>query len=293
MNLAQLTGLFLSLSLSPPLATGSNSLISRSQLSAAVRDAVDSSMASIGASTSGSSVYQSFKERTVSVSSVNEEEDEPASLLSDRCRYISVSEEDELLAATTTATTTITASTITLTDAAIASTSAAAAAAAAQAAAAAAASAAAATQAQSVITEQPTASRKLKLDLLLASADIITQPLTQQHIQEEEEEEVEKAGDKEGAETSGKQRKQQQVEAEQVKETKSDIAVGGGVASDPQTDQPVNIYVTPSTSTTATATADGTAGAGAGAGAVKSVSEDSDEYRSLEGRDEADYPISE
>lgn len=246
-------------------------------------------MASIGASTSGSSVYQSFKERTVSVSSVNEEEDEPASLISDRCRYISVSEEDELLAATTTATTTITASTITLTDAAIASTSAAAAAAAAQAAAAAAASAAAATQAQSVITEQPTASRKLKLDLLLASADIITQPLTQQHIQEEEEE-VEKAGDEEGAETSGKQRKQQQVEAEQVKETKSDIAVGGGVASDPQTDQPVNIYVTPSTSTT-TATAGGTAGAGAGA--VKSVSEDSDEYRSLEGRDEADYPISE
>jgi len=40
-----------------------------------------------------------------------------------------------------------------------------------------------------VITEQPTASSKLKLDLLLASADIITQPLTQQPHQQRQEQE--------------------------------------------------------------------------------------------------------
>lgn len=268
-----------SLILSLTLATGSTGAISRSQLSVAVRDAIDGasmasgSMASIGGS---SSVYQSFKEPTVSISSVNEEEDESASLISDRCRYISVSEEDELLAvtATTTTATTITASTTTtITEAAIATTSAAALAAAA-------AAAATATQAQSVITEQPTASRKLKLDLLLASADIITQPLTQQQIREEEE--VEEAGDEKKA---GKSREQPE-EAELVKQTKSDDAAR--VASETQnpeiesTNQPLNIYVT-----TTTATPDG-------AGAVgKTISEDSDEYRSLEGRDESDYPISE
>lgn len=266
--------------LSPILATGA---ISRSLLSAAARDAVDGASMASGCMTSiggNSSVYQSFKERTVSISSVNEEEDESASLISDRCRYISVSEEDELLAVktTTTTTNTITASTTTLTEAAIATTSAAAAAAAV--AAAAAAAAATATQAQSVITEQPTASRKLKLDLLLASADIITQPLTQQQIREEEE--VEETGDEDEA---GKSREQPE-EAEQVKQTKSDDAAR--VASETQhpetesTNQPLNIYVT-----TTTATPDG-------AGAVgKTVSEDSDEYRSLEGRDESDYPISE
>lgn len=209
----------------------------------------------------------------MSISSVNEEEDESASLISDRCRYISVSEEDELLAvtATTTATTITASTTTTITEAAIATTSAAALAAAA---------AATATQAQSVITEQPTASRKLKLDLLLASADIITQPLTQQQIREEEE--VEEAGDEKKA---GKSR-EQPAEAELVKQTKSDDAAR--VASETQnpeiesTNQPLNIYVT-----TTTATPDG-------AGAVgKTISEDSDEYRSLEGRDESDYPISE
>lgn len=266
-----------SLILSLTLATGSTGAISRSQLSVAVRDAVDgASMASGGMASIGgsSSVYQSFKERTVSISSVNEEEDESASLISDRCRYISVSEEDELLAVTataTTTTTTITASTTTITEAAIATTSAAAVAAAAT---------ATATQAQSVITEQPTASRKLKLDLLLASADIITQPLTQQQIREEEE--VEEAGDDNKA---GKSREQPD-EAELVKQTKSDDAAR--LASETQnpenesTNQPLNIYVT-----TTTATPDG-------AGAVgKTISEDSDEYRSLEGRDESDYPISE
>lgn len=35
-----------------------------------------------------------FKERTISITSVTEEDDEPVSLLSERCRYISVSEED-------------------------------------------------------------------------------------------------------------------------------------------------------------------------------------------------------
>ncbi|XP_055851820.1 RB1-inducible coiled-coil protein 1 isoform X3 [Episyrphus balteatus] len=36
-----------------------------------------------------------LKERTISITSVTEEDDEPISLLSDRCRYISVSEEEE------------------------------------------------------------------------------------------------------------------------------------------------------------------------------------------------------
>lgn len=37
----------------------------------------------------------SIKERTMSVCSVAEEEDEPISLLGERCRYTSLSEEDE------------------------------------------------------------------------------------------------------------------------------------------------------------------------------------------------------
>ncbi|TMW53832.1 hypothetical protein DOY81_001117 [Sarcophaga bullata] len=42
---------------------------------------------------------QLFKERTMSITSVTEEDDEPVSLLSERCRYISVSEEDANLLA--------------------------------------------------------------------------------------------------------------------------------------------------------------------------------------------------
>ncbi|KAH8381749.1 hypothetical protein KR093_011651 [Drosophila rubida] len=269
--------------------------ISRSQLTMAVRDAVDASMVSASVvSLSGSSVYQSFKERTMSITSVNEEEDESTSLISERCRYISVSEEDELLALASggdsTAAITTTATTTTTSTAAATTTVAVAAAAAAVSTTSATvtattiteAAATAATQAQSVITEQPTASRKLQLDLLkldllkLASADIIIQPLTQQQ----------------------QQQKQQQPQPERKEERKEKLKEEGGAQSDtvadtttttmttkepnPQSelnDQPDNVAATTAVVAEAATTA--------------TISEDSDEYRSLEGKDEADFPISE
>ncbi|KAH8416965.1 hypothetical protein KR222_000213 [Zaprionus bogoriensis] len=248
--------------------------ISRSQLSTAVRDAVDASMVSAATSLgASSSVYQSFKERTVSISSVNEEEEESASLISERCRYISVSEEDELqalaAAAAGGAEKTPTASTTTLNEALGATTTASSLAAAAS----------AATQAQSVITEQPTASRKLKLDLLLASADIITQPLTQQQQQQHQQQEEQQAEQMKHGKKLG--------EEQRLAATESDPAAES-------TDEPVNIYV-PSAGCNqdvakTVATTAATAGATVAAGAF---SEDSDEYRSLEGKDEADFPVSE
>ncbi|XP_062124654.1 RB1-inducible coiled-coil protein 1 isoform X1 [Drosophila sulfurigaster albostrigata] len=253
--------------------------ISRSQLTTAVRDAVDASMVSMsGTSLSGSSVYQSFKERTVSISSVNEEEDESTSLISERCRYISVSEEDELLAlaagsdstatitsttaaaaATTTATTT-TATTITE------------------------AAATAATQAQSVITEQPT-SRKLQLDLLkldllkLASADIIIQPLTQQQQQPERKEEQKE-----------KLKEEDESQSETVADATTTTTTMTTNEPNPQSeladDQPDNVATT-ATAATSVAVVEATTTTTA------TISEDSDEYRSLEAKDEADFPISE
>ncbi|XP_036675006.3 RB1-inducible coiled-coil protein 1 isoform X2 [Drosophila suzukii] len=238
---------------------------------------------------SSSSVYQSFKQRTVSITSVNEEDDESASLLSERCRYISVSEEDELhaaggsvsaiTAAVATATSTAAASTTTTAAAAVAGPTTTA--------------AAAATQAQSVITEQPTASSKLKLDLLLASADIITQPLTQQPHQ-------------------------QRQEQEQHVEVESAAPVAG--TSPNQTIQPENpepetitIYVPPNPPAPSTATTTTSASILGPINAepivstapmlpmsigTAAISEDSDEYRSLEGKDDGDadaddFPISE
>ncbi|EDV93756.1 GH19504 [Drosophila grimshawi] len=79
-------------------STSSSGAISRSQLVTAVRDVIEAP----GSSLAGSSVYLSFKERTVSISSVNEEEDESASLLSERCRYISAQSEPETETTTTT-----------------------------------------------------------------------------------------------------------------------------------------------------------------------------------------------
>ncbi|KAL7729564.1 hypothetical protein ACLKA6_007851 [Drosophila palustris] len=242
-------------------SSGSASFINRSQLATAVREAVDASMVS-GASIGGSSVYQSFKERTVSISSVNEEDEESTSLLSERCRYISVSEEDELLALA--AESTITTTTTTAAAAATTTTTAAAAATSTQATTTTiteAAATTAATQAQSVITEQPTASRKLKLDLLLASADIILQPLTQQPQQQEEEQEKEKLED--GTQSDA-------VADTTTTTTDNHKCTQSRIGSTAATD--VETIVSAGTAT---------------------ISEDSDEYRSLEGKDEADFPISE
>ncbi|XP_032593689.1 RB1-inducible coiled-coil protein 1 isoform X2 [Drosophila grimshawi] len=268
-------------------STSSSGAISRSQLVTAVRDVIEAP----GSSLAGSSVYLSFKERTVSISSVNEEEDESASLLSERCRYISVSEEDELLAgasvvggssteATAAATTTTTATAATPS---IATTT-------------------AATQAQSVITEQPTASRKLKLDLLLASADIITHPLTQQPQQQEQ------------------QQEQAQSEPETETTTTTTIPIyEPNLVSDANpiqlTDEPVTIYLSTTTTTETAAEIAAATTTEAEADTTSDIvvvepnlctaatlpmsigasttNEDSDEYRSLEGKEDADLPISE
>lgn len=251
---------------------------------ASPRDIVD-------APSTSSSVYHSLKQRTVSITSVNEEDDESASLLSERCRYISVSEEDELRAAGGTATetaaapdsatvTTVASDTVTTTTTAAAS-----------------APAAtpspspavmAATQAQSVITEQPTASSKLKLDLLLASADIITQPTTQQ----------------------------QTLEQEPLDEVKSLQPVANSNPNPNQTTpiedpqpEPITIYVPQNPQETPAITSSASILASLDAEPIIStaemlpmsigttaISEDSDEYRSLEGKDDGDaddFPISE
>ncbi|EDW67071.2 early endosome antigen 1 isoform X1 [Drosophila virilis] len=266
-------------------------VISRWQLATAVRDVID---APGSTSIAGSSVYQSFKERTVSISSVNEEEDESASLLSERCRYISVSEEDELLAlaagggggtelttaTAAAATTAITTITTTITETA----------------------AATATQAQSVITEQPTASRKLKLDLLLASADIITQSPTQQPQQKQPQQA------EEGEKKSKEEAAQPEPVADNTTTTITTNVPNPVSAANPSdlVEEPVTIYVsTAAAATTPTTTAtvgdavvvvepivNTTATLPRSVGTA-TISEDSDEYRSLEGKDEADFPISE
>ncbi|XP_064553484.1 RB1-inducible coiled-coil protein 1 isoform X2 [Drosophila montana] len=274
------------------LESSSVGVISRWQLATAVRDVID---APGSTSIAGSSVYQSFKERTVSISSVNEEEDESASLLSERCRYISVSEEDELLAlaaggggggtestkaiaAAATATASTKAATATITETA----------------------AATATQAQSVITEQPTASRKLKLDLLLASADIITQSLTQQQQPQQQQPQQAKESEKKSKEAA-----QSEPVADNTTTTITTNVPNPVSAANLSelAEEPVNIYV--STAAVATTTTTITTATVADVVVVvepivntaailprsigtATISEDSDEYRSLEGKDEAD-----
>lgn len=205
----------------------------------------------------------------MSISSVNEEEDESASLLSERCRYISVSEEDELLAFPTSAAEATVAGTAITTVAATTSTEAAV-------------IAATATQAQSVITEQPTASRKLKLDLLLASADILTHSLTpQQHPTQ-----------KKQSEDNSKGAILSESAATQLSDL-NPIQV---------TDAPVHLYVPPATATATTAATTTTTTVSAEVIVVAvepsttgtaHISEDSDEYRSLEGKDDVDLSVSE
>ncbi|XP_017037471.1 RB1-inducible coiled-coil protein 1 [Drosophila kikkawai] len=258
---------------------------------ASPRDVIDAAPGH--SSSSNSSVYQSFKQRTVSITSVNEEDDESASLLSERCRYISVSEEDELHAAgggtlpmpiASAAPTVTSPSAGTTSMAAAGSTTTIA--------------ATAATQAQSVITEQPTASSKLKLDLLLASADIITQSPTPQPPQQQEQE-----------------LKQQHVEVLKsvapVAERSPNQAIRQSEGEEPEPET-ISIYVPPpnppvTATTTTTPTTSATSVLASLSvepmlpmsiiGTSAAISEDSDEYRSLEGKnddaDPDDFPISE
>ncbi|XP_017082176.2 RB1-inducible coiled-coil protein 1 isoform X2 [Drosophila eugracilis] len=272
-----------------PLPSRNASRRERLESSSSVAAAIASPRDVIDAPSS-SSVYQSFKQRTVSITSVNEEDDESPSLLSERCRYISVSEEDELHAAggsvsaitATIATSITTAAALTTTTTTAAS---------AVVGASTKTAATAATQAQSVITEQPTASSKLKLDLLLASADIITQPLTQQPHQQ-------------------RQEPGQHVDVESaapVAETSPNQTI------QPENPEPetITIYVPPNLPTESTVTTNTSASILASISAepiistapmlpmsigTAAISEDSDEYRSLEGKDDGDaddFPISE
>lgn len=243
------------------------------------------------ASSAGPHMLQ-FKERTMSITSVTEEDDEPVSLLSERCRYISVSEEDEnaiaemvtdtMVTSTTTATTTTSTLSMSLTSSASG------------------AAAVPATNLQTtVITEQPTAS-KLELDLMLASADInpivtdtsyttTTQEVHEPHellmtntlttsisksssVMPEEEEEV-------GSSSSI---------GEGVVNVTPQILVAPSLTQSQQSNATAAIFIPPTStemidkSSPSIPTSIGT-----------TTSEDSDEYRSLEPKDDADFPISE
>ncbi|XP_030375795.1 RB1-inducible coiled-coil protein 1 [Scaptodrosophila lebanonensis] len=263
----------------------------------AIRDVPDSAIVVTSSTRPSVGAQLTFKERTMSISSVNEEDDESASLLSERCRYISVSEEDEMLAAGGTA------------------------------AVAPAPTIAAATQLKqqhlqpqqqqqqqkphSVITEQPTASSKLKLDLLLASADIVTQSPTQQQ-------DVEVDAESESAlvattiintdtnniitiSATSTTTMQAEIDPNANPTTTTNLDTST-TQSTSKIFEPTQTTTTPTMATTTTipptvnvdivdpvlSTAPmlpmsiGT-----------TISEDSDEYRSLEGKDEADFPISE
>ncbi|XP_017110233.2 RB1-inducible coiled-coil protein 1 [Drosophila bipectinata] len=270
-----------------PLPSRNTSRRERLESSSSAATAIASPRDIVDAPSTTGSVYQSFKQRTVSITSVNEEDDESASLLSERCRYISVSEEDELRAAGGTATPTATAAesaTVTTTTTAVASDPAATPSPAVM----------AATQAQSVITEQPTASSKLKLDLLLASADIITQPITQQQQQQTLEQEP----------------RDELKSLEPVAEENPNPIETTPTELDSQL-EPITIYVpqnpleipaiTSSASILASLDADpiiSTAEMLPMSIGAAAISEDSDEYRSLEGKDDGDadnddFPISE
>ncbi|EDV47934.2 RB1-inducible coiled-coil protein 1 [Drosophila erecta] len=266
-----------------PLPSRNASRRERLESSSSAAAVVASPRDVIDAPSSSTSVYQSFKQRTVSITSVNEEDDESASLLSERCRYISVSEEDELhaaggivpavTAAVATATSTAASSATPITTAAAVGggpTSTA---------------PTTATQAQSVITEQPTSSSKLKLDLLLASADIITQPLTQQPHTGQQRQELEQPAEVESAAPVAETSPNQTIQPENP---------------EPET---ITIYVPPNAPAVLTATPSTSASILASISAepiistasmlpmsigTAAISEDSDEYRSLEGKDDGD-----
>ncbi|XP_061390309.1 RB1-inducible coiled-coil protein 1 [Musca vetustissima] len=267
-----------------------------------------------------------FKERTMSITSVTEEDDEPVSLLSERCRYISVSEEDEnaiadmmametmvtsagaTAAVTSSATNTTSSMSMSLT-ASSSSTSA---------------PMAAATNLQTtVITEQPTATAsKLELDLMLASADInttltdtITTTTTTTTATHDNNENI-----KTTTATPETNSTISDMPPPHNSALSSTTAAAGGIGdkdadgaavADSATPQ---IVVAPSTASTSSLSS--TTAAGTTASAIfitpssnvemadksspsiptsigTTTSEDSDEYRSLEPKDDTDFPISE
>lgn len=236
---------------------------------------------------SASAVMLAFKERTMSITLASEDDDEPVSLLSDRCRYISVSEEDEnalaeLVAATmtTSAVTAATTSSTSTTSSSLATST--------------------NLQQTTVITEQPTATAsKLELDLMLASADInnTTKQNTTTLNDQDNANEGEGDDNEDGNETI-----MTNTITTSMSSVGPDVSVGGdiymGVMQTPQivvagpttpqqSTTTAAIFITPS-STEMTDTSSPSIPTSFG-----TTSEDSDEYRSLEPKDDADFPISE
>lgn len=244
------------------------------------------------ASSAGPHMLQ-FKERTMSITSVTEEDDEPVSLLSERCRYISVSEEDEnaiaemvtdtMVTSTTTATTTTSTLSMSLTSSASG------------------AAAVPATNLQTtVITEQPTAS-KLELDLMLASADInpiVTDTsyttTTTQEVHEPHELLMTNTLTTSISKSSSVMPEEEEVGGssssigEGVINVTPQILVAPALTQSQQSNATAAIFIPPTStemidkSSPSIPTSIGT-----------TTSEDSDEYRSLEPKDDADFPISE
>lgn len=189
-----------------------------------------------------------FKERAVSFSSVTEEDEEPLSLVSDRCRYISVSEEDE-----TVKTTTVTSMKVQQ------------------------------YEQQSVITEQPTyaSDRQIQWDLMLASKDISEMKTTPDNTTNNTTITVTMDDSNTPLNLQGNSSKTEEMEHDSkysptfaLEKDKDTIDVGfEKEESDGVSMLPIEHQAKPTT--------------------TKYSSEDSDEYRSLETKDDGDFLISE
>ncbi|KAM7361657.1 autophagy-related 17 isoform 2-T2 [Cochliomyia hominivorax] len=206
-----------------------------------------------------------FKERTMSITSVTEEDDEPVSLLSERCRYISVSEEDEKLLANAVEPTSSPSSSTSPNVTSVGGGEV----------------VAMVTSATSgnlanqnknlqttVITEQPTATAsKLELDLMLASADI-NNPTTTTTTTSELDSALTLTNVL-AAETSNTQ-------DDFVSTTTTITSITSAIFIPSNISNEINDKNSPSIPTS-----------------IGTTSEDSDEYRSLEPKDDTDFPISE
>ncbi|XP_005184835.1 RB1-inducible coiled-coil protein 1 [Musca domestica] len=251
-----------------------------------------------------------FKERTMSITSVTEEDDEPVSLLSERCRYISVSEEDENAIAEMVAETMVTSANAAAVTSAAATSSSLSMSLTMSATTAAPTTTTTTNQQTTVITEQPTATAsKLELDLMLASADInttLTDTITTTTTQDNNEN-ITTTTTQTNTTSSNIPHNPSALSS-----TTADVDASNSGYGDDDDDVATPQIVVASTSSAA-ASSSATAAAAAtplfitpssNEVADKSspsiptsigttTSEDSDEYRSLEPKDDTDFPISE
>lgn len=177
-----------------------------------------------------------YKERALSINSINEEDDEPISMLSDRCRYTSVGEEDETPAAIVAASTS--SKQISEEEQPVTT-----------------------TQPHSVITEQPTAS-KLIMDLVLASTAMSVTTTTNTTTFTSTTNTINTDTLSSCSDEDDVQPLTQQSETFPIRNL--------ATASSERTDQDMPSILNSMATNT---------------------SEDSDEYRSLEPKDETDFPI--